>query len=230
MQFFLTNKGIALYHVNVNVNREGALNINLGTPNFGNTNPIDLKRATQLAHQMISELKFDKGIELKQGVTRQKFTSGSNFKGLERTERTEIVETIIQFRQHYNGVESINSDHGLIAISVDNDGKVTNIYNSTKAIAGTTQKPLSEINPPPEKIKSTDISKDKQFEHKIKRIVSGSVGGNGVKQSGKVNVLSEKAGYDFSGNLANIVHQRDVEISLDNAFAKRYKLRVPYFE
>lgn len=224
------NRHVSSKNVHVNVNSEGALNINMGTPNFGNTNPIDLNKATQIASQMISDLKFNKGIELKQGTTRQKFSSGANFKGLDRTEKTEIVETIIQFRQHHNGVQTINSDHGLIAISIDNDGKVTNIYNSTKAIAGTTKKPLSEITPPPEKVKSTDISKEKQFEHKIKRIVSGSVIGNGVKKSGKVNVLSDKAGYDFSGNMANIVHQRDVEISLDTEFAKRYKLRVPYFE
>lgn len=224
------NRHVSTKSVHVNVNPEGALNINMGTPNFENTSAIDLGKATKIARQMIADLKFDKGIELKQGNTRQKFTSGSNFKGLERTERSDIVETIIQFRQHHDGVESVNSDHGLIAISVDNDGNVTNIYNSTKAIAGITQKPASAITPPPEKTKSTDLSKDKQFEHKIKRIVNGSVGGDGIKKNGKVNVLTDKAGYDFSGNLATIVHQRDVEIALDNSFAKRYKLRVPYFE
>ena len=225
------NRQISSRTAQVNVNSEGALNINLGTPNFKNTTTIDEKKATDIARWNISNLGFDKGIELKQGNTRQKFTCGATSKGSGTVGKTEIIETIIQFRQMFNGVESINSDHGLITVSVDNDGKVTNIYNSTKGIAGSTKGPVSGVKAPPEKTRSTDISKEKLFEHKIKRIVNGSVGGNGTKlSSGKVNILSDKAGYDFSGNIGTIVHQRDVEVALDEAFAKRYKLRVPYFD
>jgi hypothetical protein len=224
------NRQIKSKKAQVFVNSEGALNINMGTPNFENTRAIDEKKATDIARWIISDLGMDKGIELKQGNTRQKFTCGASSKGSEQVGKTEIIETIIQFRQQFNGVESVNSDHGLITVSVDNDGKVTNVYNSTKGISGITKKPISTVEPPPEKVKSTDVAKEKQFEHKIKRIVNGSIGGNGTKMSGKVNILSDKAGYDFSGNVGTIVHQRDVEIDLDEKFAKRYKLRVPYFD
>jgi hypothetical protein len=223
------NRMISSKLAQLNVNSEGALNINLGKPNFKNTTTIDEKKALKIAKEIISDLGFNKGIDLQQGNTRQKFTCGADTKGSGSVGKTEVVETIIQFRQQYDGVESINSDHGLLTISVDNDGKVTNIYNSTKVVTGISEKPKSGVADPKETTKSAGLTKEKQFEHKIRRIVSGSVG-EGTKASGKANILNEKAGYDFSGNLGLPVYQQDVEIVLDKHFAKRFKIRIPHAE
>ncbi|HVI47186.1 MAG TPA: DUF6345 domain-containing protein [Chitinophaga sp.] len=214
----------------LNVNREGALNIHLAAPNTANKNAIAPSKATSIAQKAIKDLGFDKGIELKEGNMRHRLTCGGTTKGSGQIDETTVVETIVQFRQAHKGIESINSDHGLITVSVDNDGNVTNIYNSTKQVLGETQKPSSIIASPKASQKEA-VSVEDVFRSKIAAIASASGNGhNGqlkAADSAAATVLRETIGYDFSDNLGLVTHQKDVEIALTEQFKKRYKLRVP---
>jgi len=66
------------------------------------------------------------------------------------------------------------------------------------------------------------------FQQLLRRIRTASTSShrNG-KATGQAKVLHERVGYDFSGNLGLLVHQKIVEISGDRQLKKRYKLRVP---
>jgi hypothetical protein len=146
-------------------------------------------------------------------------------KGSGTIEEPSAVETIVQFRQSHKGIESVNSDHGLIAICIDNDGSVTNVYNSTKAVLDESDKPRSIIPSPPEREKTISADTEMQFNKAIHGIISRSTNSHG-KPSGKAEVLLEKVGYDFSGKLGVVVRQRDVDVTVGKNLRKRYKIRL----
>jgi hypothetical protein len=134
-------------------------------------------------------------------------------------EKPSPIETIVQFRQSHNGIESVNSDHGLIAISVDNDGSVVNLYDSTKTVLEESVKSPSADSSPRDPKRSAASDTDAMFKKKVDKIIGA--------RANKSTVLREKVGYDFSGNFATVVHQKDVEVSLGKGLRKRYKIRVP---
>jgi hypothetical protein len=206
--------------------KEGSVNIHYGKANMLNRDLIGESNALKIAEEAIKSFRFDEGVDLKKGNIRHRFTAGGTEKGSMRIEEPTAVETIIQFRQVHKGVESVNSDHGLLTVCVDNDGKITNIYNSCRRIVDETEKPVSVIKSPPAKRKSAETDEDAAFRNKIKKIVNRSKV-EAVKTPAKSKVLFEKVGYDFSGNIGVVVEQRDVEIDFGKGFKKRYKLRVP---
>ncbi len=219
------NRMISSGKIQMNANREGALNISLGKPNVRNTDLLTEKKAVSIAEDIIKELGFDKGIELKLGHIRHRFTAGGTMKGTGTIEAPSAIETIVQFRQCHRGVESVNSDHGLIAICVDNDGAVTNVYNSTRSVLDESDKPRSIIPSPPETEKAMSADTETQFDKAIHGIISRSTNSHG-KPSGTAEVLIERVGYDFSGKLGVVVRQRDVDISIGKKLKKRYKIRL----
>ena len=219
------NRMVGSRKIQLHVNREGALNIFFGKANIKNTTLLDEGKAVKIARALISDLEFDRGLELVPGHVRHRFTCGGTMKGGGRIEEPAAVETIVQFRQSHKGVESVNSDHGLLAICIDNDGSVVNAYNSTKAILGESDKPRSIIPSPPEKNAAESADTDAQFDKAIRGIL-GRRSNPRAKAGGQTKVLSEKVGYDFSGKLGLVVRQRDIDVVIDKDLRKRYKVRV----
>ena len=223
------NRLIDSKKMRMNVNEEGALNIYFGEANVENKQAIEEQKAISIAKSMVKELGFDKNIELALGNIRNRLTCGGTEKGSGQLDQPSNVETIVQFRQTHNGVKSINSDHGLITVCVDNDGKITNLYNSTKLILGETDKPAAVIKAPKSPVNHPKAVEE-TFEAKINKIklAATPILKNGkLKAMGDDKTLHEYIGYDFSENLGVIVHQKDVEITFPDDFKKRYKLRVP---
>jgi len=211
------NRMVSSKDVQVYVNAEGALNVHFGKANFKNTTLLDEAKAIKIAQRAISGLNLGKGIELDLGTLRHRFTCGGTEEGSGKMDKQSAIETIVQFRQSHNGVASVNSDHGLIAVSVDNDGRVVNLYDSTKTVLGEVDKRTSNTSSPrdPKKAKGGDTSK--QFKKKIDKLAPDST---------KSTTLKEYVGYDFSGNLGEVVHQKDVEVDFGKGMRKRYKVRV----
>lgn len=156
---------------------------------------------------------------MKLGNIRHRFTCGGTLKGSGVLETPSAIETIVQFRQAHNGIESVNSGHGLIAVSVDNDGRVVNVHDSTKAVLGETGKRTSKTSSPRDPYGETDLSLEDQFSKKVDKLTAGG--------DGKPSTIREVTGYDFSGNLGTVVHQKDVEIEFANHLRERYKVRIP---
>lgn len=223
------NRMIAGKNKSLNVNCNGALEISFSKANTENSKTIDEHKAISIAKKTIKDLEFDKEIELAIGNTRNVFTCGGTDKGSGTLDKPSVVETIVEFRQSHNGIKSINSDHGLIRIGIDNDGNVTNIYNSTRKVLGETKKARAIIEDPKS---SGKLSKyiPETFEAKINSI---KLAATPILKAGQTlnlgtdETLHEYIGYDFSENLGVIVHQKDVEITFPSEFKKRYKLRVP---
>ncbi len=211
------NRMVSSKNVQVNVSNEGALNLHFGKANVRNTTQLNENKAIKIAQRQINDLELNKGIEWKLGNIRHRLTCGGTLQGSGVLETPSVIETIVQFRQSYGGVESVNSDHGLIAVSIDNDGRIVNVYDSTKAVLGEVDKHTSNTSSPRDPKSASDTNIDRQFKRKIDRISGGG---------GRSSILREVVGYDFSGNFGDVVRQRDVEVDLGKKLKKRYKVRV----
>jgi hypothetical protein len=219
------NRMISQKELHLFVNRDGALNIYFDRDIPENLDLLNEDKAIRMAERTIRDLGFDKGIEMKIGNIRHRFTAGGTMKDdLSLTEPVPI-ETIVQFRQCHKDLESVNSDHGLIAVSIDNDGEVTNIYNSTKKVLGESAKPSSIIPSPPDGQEIADEGPDSQFMKAINGLINRS-GNSHERGPARANVLKEKIGYDFSGKIGPVVRQRDIDLTMSNSLKKRYKIRL----
>lgn len=212
------NRLVISKDVQVAVNQSGALNVHFGSPNAENTSLLSQKKAIKIAQGVIKSLDMAKDIEITLGNIRHRLTCGGTLNGSATVTDVTPLETIVQFRQTHNGVESVNSDHGLIAISVDNDGRVVNVYDSTRAVLGELGNGAARQSSPRDPKKSSGRNIEATFKRKVHRLGEGN---------GRFTVLREKVGYDFSANLGIVVHQKDVEVNLGRNLKKRYKLRVP---
>jgi hypothetical protein len=107
----------------------------------------------------------------------------------------------------------------LVAISIDNNGRIVNVYDSTRLILGEADKRKMTASAPRDPKGLADQSIDERFSKKIDRILA-----DGGKKS---TVLHEAVGYDFSGNLGVAIHQKEIEADFGQNLKKRYKIRLP---
>ncbi len=212
------NRMVSSKDVQVNVNGEGALNLHFGKANTRNTSLLNENKAIKIAQRLISDLNLSKGIDLKLGNIRHRFMCGGTLAGSGVIERPSAIETIVQFRQSHNGVESVNSDHGLIAVSIDNDGRIVNVYDSTRSVLDEVGKHTAKTSSPRDPKNAPSANIDLQFKKKIDRAAAG----DGRKSS----ILRDVVGYDLSGRYGAVVHQKDVEVDFGKGLKKRYKIRV----
>ncbi len=219
------NRMIGHKDLQLQVNREGALNLYFGKTNIENTELLDESKAIRIAEKLVRDLDFDNRIELKLGHIRHRFTAGGTMTGSGTIEEPSAIETIVQFRQCHKEVESVNSDHGLIAVCVDNDGSITNVYNTTKSIIDEPEKPRSIIPSPRETSEPVRDDVESQFRKAVSGIINRS-GNSHERAAGSTEVLLEKVGYDFSSKLGPVVRQRDVNITMHDNLKKRYKIRL----
>lgn len=212
------NRMVLSKDIQLNVNDAGALNVHFGKSNVNNTSLLDEKKAVKIAERLINDLNLKKGVDIKLGNIRHRLTCGGTLEGSGVMEKPSAIETIVQFRQTYNGVESVNSDHGLIAVSIDNDGRVVNLYDSTKAVLGVADKRTNSASSPRDPKKSIKTNVDQQFRKKVKKAAAGD--------SQRTSSVRESVGYDLSGNIGTVVHQKIVEVDFGKKLKKRFKIRV----
>jgi len=211
------NRMVSSKDIQATVNDQGALNVYFGKANAENTTQLKEDKAVKIAQRFIKDLDLGRGIEMTLGNTRQKFTCGGSTQGSGKLDKESVLETIIQFRQTHNDVQSVNSDHGLIAVTIDNDGRVVNLYDSTKLVVGEIARTARTSSPPDPK-KSAGPNIERHFKDKIDRLKG--------ENQGKSTVIREVVGYDLSSSVGSVVRQKDVEIDFGKEVKKRFKVRV----
>ena len=213
----------------VSVDSSGTLQLQMAQANYLNDNRISEIQATKIARELIEDLGIAKDVKLTPATTYNSFLCGANTKTGEQGKPT-VVETIIQFRQVNDKMESVNADSGFVAVAVDNDGKITRLTSSVKPIVDTQKSIDMQSLAKKREVKMKELSVEERFERKINRLINGTTNNSKlmkITDAPKVMVetLSDKIGYDFSSNYAQPVQQRDIEIKMGD-FVKRYQLRV----
>jgi hypothetical protein len=224
----------------ITVDVEGRITAVLGDTNYKNTTALSQEKAVSMAEKAISEFKFKgDGVDLVFDSLRIDKGQAGTSKGSGTIEDAYITDTTVIFRQVYNGIRSVNNNHGLVMLTYDNDGKLTRIHNSTKKITGVNSRPHAFMNDPikGQKTNKIDLLSDLNLNENL-RLKLVSLDGREFASSRNnspigAEIIEAKEGFDFSGPTGELVAQREYSVekgeSNGQSFAKVYKVRVPLF-
>lgn len=209
---------------------DGSYEIQLASANLENTNQISTMRAAQIAMDFVQQqgldrddLTFDRILLAQSG--------GGTEDGSGQLEGPYVTETTVQFTQMINGLPVLLPNKGCVAVTVDNDGKVTNVKNSIRSIDRMTEKLKNSFEAPDEDRPITSIKEPEEAlgeawqEHMRHILLRGRMPVNFAVVPGTYEI-----GYTIRGNEAVLAARNDIEVNCGNGFLKRYRLEVPLYE
>jgi hypothetical protein len=220
----------------LHVNKVGHFDAAFGPINFANNKQIDEKKALGVAEKLITTRGLDKIANVELANVRHGYTQGGSAAG--SIDEAHITDTTFEFRQVINGVRVISPDAGVLRITVDNDGKVTNVHSSVRPVAKTSAKPKFTGKTPPDpsdpraragEAVLTEAGLDNAF-NALLQGMTNKAGGNLRSAAKSAEMISSEIGYDATANHGGIVAQREYELDLGNGLKKRYQLQVPIFQ
>lgn len=221
------------------VGKDGRFEATLAPVNHENKKQIDAKKAQKIAEALISDRGLNKGMNLQLAQVRHTYTGGGTAAGSGKIQEPYVTDTTFEFRQTIDGIPVISPDAGALRVTVDNDGKVTQVQHSLRAVAGMSENPKFTGKTPPDPanpgaksaimVDRSEESLEAAFGAALGRITSPM---NGTARSAlnSAEIVSAEIGYDAAKGHAGLVANRTYELDLGNGLKKRYQLQVPIFE
>lgn len=217
----------------------GRYDVHLARPNIDNRTQIALDRAQTIAQETVKRHGLGGDVTLTFDRIRHAAEGGGAVDGGGQMEGPFVTETAVQFRQVINGLPVITPSDGVVRVTVDNDGTVTSIHNSTRPIARLVDRPKNSITVPMNgatngtigKLRTADVAGYETLlsEEWTKRVAYWAVEGK-MPLHYTVVPGSTEVGYDIRGNQAIIVARRAVEVDFGNGYLKRYWVVVPLLQ
>ncbi len=216
---------------------DGSLNVQLARPNRTNRAQMATQRSISLAQEAVRRYGLDQQVPLVFDRVLFSSEAGGTANGSGQIEGPYTTGTIVQFRQLINGLPVITPGAGTVRISIDNDGTVTNVHSSVRAIEQLSNRPMSTAGAPtPAGATSSPPSPEPtNYEQMLaaefgKLLTSWVVKGGGQMPLGFTTVPgSTEIGYDIRGNEAIVIAHKVVEVDFGNGYRKRYLVTVPLF-
>jgi hypothetical protein len=216
---------------------DGSIDVRLAQPNRANQTPLAVQRAKTVAQEAV--WRYGLGQEVPVVFDRVLLTSegGGTAGGSGQLEGPYTTGTIVQFRQLVNGVPVITPSAGTVRVSIDNDGTVTDVYTSVRAIDQLSSRPISSVSEPtPEGgIASALQPEPTNYEQLLaaefsRQLAAGIArGGGGMPLEFTTVPGSTEIGYDIQGDRAVLIARKAVEVNFGNGYRKRYWVTVPLF-
>jgi hypothetical protein len=229
-EFSISDGGLQL-----SVGRQGAHEVQMARPNLANRERLPVSQVRAIAQAAVHRYGLTQETDLMLDCFRQEaMASGSNA-GSGHLEEPQITETTVQFRQVINGLPVLSPEAGTVRISVDNDGTVTRIQDSTRAIARLSNRPKNTVAMPQTNgaiaRPRTDSSNPEQLlsQEWSKQMANWAVRGRMPLHSTTVPGSTE-VGYEIRGNDAVLVAQKSVEVDFGNGYRKLYRVVTPILE
>jgi hypothetical protein len=222
------------------VGQDGRFDAQLAKPNLDNHTQLDGNKVQKIAENLLSDQAISQGIKLEfDNIRYENACSGSTL-GSGEIGTPYITGTTLEFRQVISGFKTINGDAGVVRVSVDNDGKITHIHNSTKEVVGLSSRSKSSPNTAPKDPNGVETRGDlgvdieAEFLKQLAKITQTNSNGNGTRSLETPPTVSSikqsEVGYDVSNNYGKLVARRTYELDMGNNFKKMYKVQVPLFE
>ncbi len=209
---------------------DGSYEIQLTRPNLGNKNQISMQKAVNTVQDFVRQHGLDQ-----EGLTFDRIMlsheGGGSEEGSGQIEGPYITETVVQFTQLINGLPVLLPGKGGVSVTIDNDGTVTNIKNSTRSIDRLTKQLKNSPAAPEEERPIGGIADPEQlladaWQERMKQwIVRGRMPARFTIVPGTYEI-----GYTIKGNNAVLVAQNDIEVDYGGGYLKRYSVEVPLFE
>ncbi len=213
---------------------EGRLTAVLAPVNHQNKKAIDQSKAIELADKLIAACNFrSEGIELELDSARVGMAQGGTPEGSGQITEAYESDITLVYRQTVKGVRSVNASHGLVAVTVDNDGTITQVHNSTRPVTGVSDRARMQVSDPdgttkPKALITDELHRNQLFSSQLRQLTNTDIPVS--RTSAPLNRLVHSAiGYDFSDAYGKLVDEREYDVQLSKEVAKRYKLRVPIF-
>lgn len=217
---------------------DGSIDIQLIKPNLSNRKQILTQRAITLAQEAVQRYKLNQQVELLFDRVLLSCESGGTAKGSGELQETSVVSTTVQFRQVINRLPVITPGAGAVRISIDNDGRVTNVHSSVRIIEemSSHSKITNNMPTPDGTANSLQFSEPANYEQLLasesNKILSSLTTNNENKGSLTFTTIpnSTELGYDIRGNQAVLIARKVIEVTFGNLYHKLYWVKVPLFE
>jgi len=207
---------------------DGSYEIQFAKPNRDNTDQISMREAKNIAEGFAQQHGLDR-----EGLTFDRIMLSNEAGGEADSDQIEgpfTTETTVQFTQEINGIPVLLPGKGGVSVTVDNDGNVTELKNSTRRIERLTDR-LKNAPPAPVEEAAKDVSDPERLlaDAWQKNMADWIVRGRMPLQYTVVPGTYE-IGYAIKGNRAVLMARNDVEIDCGGGYLKRYSIEVPLFE
>ena len=216
---------------------DGSIDVRLAQPNRANQTPLATERAKALAQEAVWRYGLDQQVPVVFDRVLLTSEGGGTAGGSGQFEGPYTTGTIVQFRQLVNGVPVITPSAGTVRISIDNDGTVTDVHTSVRAIDRLSSRSISSFNEPtPEggvapvlQPEPTNYEQLLAAEFSRQLAVGIARGGGGMPLEFTTVPDSTEIGYDIQGDEVVLIAHKAVEINFGNGYRKRYWVTVPLF-
>lgn len=201
-----------------------------GEPNAENYEALSTEDAKSRAAELIGEHGLDADVDIDFDVVRRTMVAGGAPEGDERSE-PRVLETTVQFRQVINGLTVVSQDAGDVRITLDNDGKLVRIENTTRNVQDLTDRAKLAVPGPDTGYEGLQALGDGDPEKLL-----AQAWGNHRARAAQDPATADQAevvpgttevGYHFDGNEGRLVARREVEVDFGNGIRKRYEVIAP---
>ncbi|MEQ1746362.1 MAG: DUF6345 domain-containing protein [Saprospiraceae bacterium] len=226
--FLLKEKGLQ-----ITVGSDGRYDAQLAAINFANTRQLDPGKARAIAENLISDPTVGQNTNLVYASTILRNSQGGSSAGSGKLDDAKVVETIVEFRQEIDGLQTVSNGSGVVRVGVDNDGKVTSVHHSARPVLDLSAKARSFAPAPGTNTASrpaTAAELEQAFAEKLAQIRPGGSATQSRSAENNDVLLQSEIGYDFFGNRGQVVARRTYELDMGQGFKKLYKLQVPLLD
>jgi hypothetical protein len=217
---------------------DGSIEVQFAKPNRANRTTLAEQRVSALAQEAVWRYGLDEQVPVVLDRIVSSLEGGGTSDGSGQLEGPYTTATIVQFRQLINGVPVITPDAGTVRISIDNDGTVTNVHSSVRAIEQLSSRPTRSVSAPtPDGFSAAPIlaPEPNNYEQQLaaafsKQAASWVSKGGGLPLEFTTVPGSTEIGYDIRGDNAVLIARKAVEVNFGRGYRKRYWVTVPLFE
>jgi Family of unknown function (DUF6345) len=212
---------------------DGRYEVSIEAPNTSNSEGLPIDDAKRRATDLVSEHGLDQGIDLEFDRVRHTMSAGAPTAGGEGDE-PHVLETTVQFRQLINGMPVVTQASGDVRITLDNDGRLTRIENTTRKVDQLSDHPKATIPEPGGETQGIRARGGGDPE----RLLAEAWGAHRAPAAREQETAEQavpvpdttEVGYDVRGNEGRLVARREVEVEFGEGIRKRYEVIAPIVE
>jgi hypothetical protein len=236
---------IADGNVSLTYSKDGSLDAQMAKPNLENRTQLATRQAASIAHDAVRRYGLDQQAPLVLDRILDLSEGGGTDNGSGKIEGPYTIGKVIQFRQVINGLPVITPGAGAVRVALDNDGKVTSVHSSVRAIEQLSNRSMSMTPTPtpegltaqpsePNPTKHPEAPDPTNYEQSLaaefsKRLASWVVRG-GMPLNFTTVPGSTELGYDIRGNEAVLIARKAIEVDFGSGYRKRYWVTAPISE
>jgi Family of unknown function (DUF6345) len=211
---------------------DGAFDIQLAKPDHSYRGSMSMDLAQAKANAAIQQYGLAGNANLVLDRVLHSYQAGGTNKGSGEREDARITGTVVQFRQTINGIPVITPDSGVIRVSMDNTGTVTNLHSSVRAVEALSERGRQSQPSPRAPGLAHDIApEDYGFEQalaaKFAMQLSRMAASGRMPLGFSIVPDTTEVGYSFKNGETVIVARRQVEVDFGGGYRKRYWTEVP---